>query len=238
MTEELRVVIVDDEPDVAALHERLVASKDGFVVSAVVHHGQAALRAVERHRPHVVVLDFGLPDIDGREVLRRLRASNRANVEVIAVTAAKDLDSVRYARSAGVHHYLVKPFAVSALWERLDRVMAERRALAATGAGDLQQESVDRILAGASEPSKVNPLPKGLGPQTLERVRKALQDESGGLSAAEIAQMTGTSRVTARRYLEYMHRCGEVLLQPQYGKGRPINRYVTRKEADPEAPSD
>lgn len=228
MTEELRVVIVDDEPDVAALHARLIASKDGFSVSAVVHQGQDALRAIERFRPHVVLLDFGLPDIDGREVLRRLRASNRANVEVIAVTAANDLDSVRYARSAGVHHYLVKPFTISALRDRLDRVLAERRTLDFTGTGELQQESVDLILGGARAPSKVNPLPKGLGPQTLERVRKAIQGAETGLSATEIAQAIGTSRVTARRYLEFMHQSGEVTLQPQYGKGRPVNRYVTR----------
>lgn len=227
MSDDLRVVVVDDEPDVAALHARLIRGMEGVAVSAVVHRGQAALGAVERFQPHILVLDFGLPDIDGREVLRRLRASNRASIEVIAVTAANDLDSVRYARSAGVHHYLVKPFAISALRDRLTRVMVERRAMEMSGSSVLHQENVDRILGGARAPSKVNPLPKGLGAQTLDRVRSAIQGAESGLSAAEIAQEIGASRVTVRRYLEYMHHAGEVALRPEYGKGRPVNRYLT-----------
>lgn len=228
MSEELKVLIVDDEPDVAALHARLVETKDGFTVSAIAHSGEAALDAVELHQPHVVLLDFGLPDIDGREVLRRLRASNRSGVEVIAVTAAKDLDSVRYARSAGVHHYLVKPFTLAALRDRLDRVRAERQALVYSVADELEQESVDLILGGGRAPSKVSPLPKGLGPETLERVRRALHSTEGSVSAVEIAHSIGTSRVTARRYLEFLHQTGEAVLQPKYGKGRPENRYAPR----------
>lgn len=221
----LKVLVVDDEPEVAELHVRVVESRKGFAVAAVAHSGGAALEAVAAHRPDVMLLDFGLPDIEGREVLRRLRATDPSGVDVIAVTAANDLDSVRYARSAGVHHYLVKPFALSALGDRLERVRAERRVLH-SGGDRLEQESVDLILGGGGSPSGVSTLPKGLGSETLGAVRRALADAEEPLSAAQLARAIGVSRVTARRYLEFLQQAGEAVRTPQYGKGRPEYRYA------------
>lgn len=229
----LRVLVVDDEPHIASLHARLIRSMPEFEVAAIAHTGTAALRAIEQHDPHIVLLDFGLPDIDGREILRRIRASNRSGVEIIALTAANDLASVRFARSAGVHHYLVKPFVISALRERLEQVLDERRAAAAASASDrLRQSEVDRLLLGETAPIAVQPLPKGLGAETLDRVRSVLSESSGDLSASEIANLIGTSRVTARRYLEFLLHLGEADMQPKYGSaGRPENRYSARPAA-------
>lgn len=223
----LRVLIVDDEPDVAALHARFVEALIGFQVSAVVHSGAAALREIEGDCPDLVLLDFGLPDIDGREVIRRIRASNRASVEIIALTAANDLESVRYARSAGVRHYLVKPFDVLALHQRLLSVRQDRASYGRVASPRLRQAEVDEILRGSDPLSAVTPLPKGLAAETLERVRTALRDAESDLSTSEIAQAIGTSRATARRYLEFLCHLGEAAVEPRYGSvGRPENRYA------------
>lgn len=226
---DIPVLIVDDEPAVAALHARLVEQQSGFEVVAIAHSGVAALQAIERHTPQLILLDFGLPDIDGRELLRRLRASNRADVEVIALTAASDLESVRFARGTGVRHYLVKPFSVKTLAERLERIKQESHTLQQIPV-KLDQHAVDAILGGQDSPSAVKPLPKGLGAETLTRVRRVLQQLPGDISAAEMAHAAGLSRVTARRYLEFLVHIGEVQIHPKYGgSGRPENRYVSTR---------
>lgn len=223
--EPIQVLIVDDDPEVASLHARFVGAQRGFRVVAVVHSGAEALREIEGAAPDLVLLDFGLPDIDGREVLRRIRASNRASIEVIALTAANDLESVRFARSAGVRHYLVKPFDGLALRQRLDRVRQDREAYDRVRVPRLQQAQVDEILRG-SDLSAVRPLPKGLAAETLDRVRRALVDADEDLSTSEVAHVIGTSRATARRYLEFLCQIGEAEVEPRYGNvGRPENRY-------------
>jgi response regulator of citrate/malate metabolism len=82
--------------------------------------GGEALRFLRDHAADLVLLDFNLPDFDGLEVCRRLRAA-RASCDIIAVTSDRDLAAVRDAVSLGVVQYLLKPFSISALRDKLER---------------------------------------------------------------------------------------------------------------------
>src|SRR5260370_24889955 len=77
------IVVVDDEPNIAELVD-LYLAREGFRVLKT-GTGEAGLRAVKDHRPRLVVLDVGLPDIDGLEVCKRLRATSQ--IPVILLTA-------------------------------------------------------------------------------------------------------------------------------------------------------
>lgn len=156
---------------------------------------------------------------------RRVRMERTRHVEVIAVTAARDLESVREARANGVRHYLVKPFTAAALAERLDDVARHLAALLSTRRGEpLDQSTVDRILAGTAERTLLPP--KGLSPATLKLVTAVLDAAPGDLSAAEVAAAIGMSRVGARRYLEHLASSGLAVVEPKYGNaGRPEHRY-------------
>lgn len=236
--EQIGTVIVDDDRAIAQVHARFVAGHPAFRVLATAHTGQEALDAIARLRPELILLDFGLPDIDGREVLRRVRSSELGGVEVLAVTAARDLESVRFARLNGVRHYLVKPFSARELRARLDEVAAHRAQQLLSPATGLAQREVDAMLTGGIRtvsPNAVSPLPKGLSAVSLDRVRSGLgelaTEESGGdASAAEIALGVGMSRVSVRRYLEFLVAIGDAELTPRYGQaGRPEHRYRSRK---------
>jgi response regulator of citrate/malate metabolism len=72
------------------------------------------------------------------------------------------------------------------------------------------------------------PLPKGCSIETLRLVEAALNAAAGDVSAAEVAQELGTSRVSARRYLEYLHDEGTLDVRLKYGVGRPERRYVLK----------
>ena len=219
----LRTVIVDDDVEVAALHGRFVAVHPAFAVVATAHSGPEALALIAEHRPDLVLLDFDLPGLSGLEVLRDVRALGGAQPEVIAVTAARDVDSVRQARSAGIQHYLVKPFTALSLQSRLDDVARDRLALLRSGVAELAQSDIDVLIRGGTRGRAQ--LPKGLSEATLASVEAALAAAPGS-SAAEIAALAGLSRVSARRYLEYLVDVDRALRSLDYATaGRPSTRF-------------
>lgn len=227
----VRVLVVDDDFAVASIHRRYVETLPGFVVVGEAHQGSDALRAVEELRPDLVLLDIYLPDISGVEVLRRLRSdATGQQVDVIAVTASREVETVRAAMAGGVVHYLIKPFTLAALQERLIAYAAQRRELdQLTGeAGAVRdQEQVDRLLApGAPRHRPATDLPKGLSAHTLALVETTLRDAGRALSAGEAGDLCGLSRVSARRYLEHLATQGKAQVRPRYGSaGRPEHGY-------------
>jgi len=73
-------------------------------------NGAEALSSVDQLRPDLVLLDIYLPDISGLEVLQQLREDDHPPVDVISITAAREVESLRAAMRGGVVHYLIKPF--------------------------------------------------------------------------------------------------------------------------------
>ncbi|MDQ0382193.1 response regulator [Amycolatopsis thermophila] len=214
----IRVLVVEDDQVAAEAHRTYVERVPGFAVAAVVHSGAEALRFFDRDSADLVLLDFYLPDTHGLAVCRALRAAGNL-VDVIAVTSARDLAVVKAAVSVGVVQYLIKPFTFSSLRDKLERYAEFRDSF---GEGEvLGQSEVDRALAALRSPV-AQALPKGMSGQTLDAVVSALRAEPDGLSAGAAATATGVSRVTARRYLEYLADNGLARREPRYGQvGRP-----------------
>jgi signal transduction histidine kinase/ActR/RegA family two-component response regulator len=103
-----RILVVDDNRD-AAESLAMLLELSGYA-TRVVHDGLAALTAAEEMRPDVILLDLGLPRLDGIEVARRLRASECGrNVLLIALTGWGQDDDRRKSSEAGFDHHLVKP---------------------------------------------------------------------------------------------------------------------------------
>jgi response regulator of citrate/malate metabolism len=150
---------------------------------------------------------------------------------VIAVTSARDLEMVRSAVALGIVQYVVKPFTAAMLREKLERYAAYHREVA-TKAGPLAQHEVDAVMTRGSQARTV--LPKGLTAATLQQVLDALRDDGADLSATELGERVGVSRVTARRYLEHLVDIGMAERGALYGgPGRPENRYrFTSPDAD------
>ncbi|MFS2293767.1 MAG: response regulator [Actinomadura sp.] len=219
----IRVLVVEDDPVAAEAHRSYVERVAGFAVAGVVHTGADALRFCERSPVDVVLLDFYLPDTHGLQVCRALRAAG-SDVDVIAVTSARDLAVIRSAVAVGVVQYLLKPFTFASLRERLERYALFRER--AVGAGEVSgQADVDGMLATLRAPGR-RTLPKGMSEETLQAVTEALAGAADGLSAAAAADLTGVSRVTARRYLEYLAENGLARRRPHYGQvGRPEVRF-------------
>ena len=105
--DDVRVVVVDDVADAA---EALAAALEisGYKVW-IATGGSQALELVERHRPHCVLLDVGMPEMDGFELTRQLRDRYGDDIVLIAVTGREKDDERVSATFARVDHYLQKP---------------------------------------------------------------------------------------------------------------------------------
>ena len=233
---DLRVLVVEDDPLVAEAHRAFVDRVAGFRAVGVVHSGRDALAALGGSAAvDLVLLDMGLPDADGLQVLRAVRAAGVA-VDVLAVTAVRDLAVVRAAVSLGVVQYLLKPFTAAALRDKLlayarfrDEVGASVATAAAGDRALLDQGRIDAALAQLRPAA--DPPARGISPGTLRTVVDALREPApgAGLSAAEVAARTGLSRESARRYLEHLVAAGQLDRVPRYGgPGRPEVGYVPR----------
>ena len=226
----IRTVVVDDDYRVAELHVRYLELTGGFEIAGSAHTGEEALRLVAGLRPDLLLLDIYLPDRSGLDVLRELRATPGTPVDVIAITAARDVDTIRSAMQGGALHYLIKPFTFNAFREKLQSYAAARQRL--TSLETATQADVD-VVYGALRPASDDPTPKGISVATRDLVLERLRAAGGSRSATEVARLSGLSRVTARRYLEHLCRTRQVVVEMEYGSpGRPEHRY---RLADPTA---
>jgi response regulator of citrate/malate metabolism len=220
----IRTLIVDDDFRVADVHRGFLERLPSFAVAGVAHTAAEALALASKERPDLVLLDIYLPDRSGIEVLRELNALGRPSVDVIAITAANDVDTLRAALRGGVVHYLVKPFQFNAFREKLESYAALRSRL--EGVRQVDQDDVDALYELLRARPSGPDLPKGLSPASLALVARTVKAAEGDLSALDVAEATGMSRVTSRRYLDHLARSGIVDVAMRYGAaGRPEHRF-------------
>jgi response regulator of citrate/malate metabolism len=221
-----RALVVEDEPVAAEANAAYLRRLDVEVV-AVAATGQEALRYLAGD-PDVdlILLDMHLKDGHGLALLRRIRAAGHS-CDVIAVTSARDVDVVRQAVAQGVVSYLIKPFTFAGFRTKLEQYVRYREQMAASDT--LGQSDVDAMLATLRPTLSSTDLPKGLTMTTLTRVSTAVRDAERAMSASELAELIGASRVTARRYLEHLADSGLLERDTRFGRtGRPEVEYRWR----------
>lgn len=218
----VRVLVVEDEARAAEAHASYVGRVPGFELAGVARSAQEAARFLGSDAAvDLILLDMHLPDGHGLSLLQRLRAAGHL-CDVVAVTSARDADVVRSAVAQGVVLYLVKPFAFATFRAKLEQYAAYRAQLTD---GPVAQDDVDRML-GSLRTAGPGLLPKGMSADTLRQVTAVLRASDEALSASQVAAEVGASRVTARRYLEYLADTDQVERRPRYGgSGRPEVEY-------------
>lgn len=162
--------------------------------------------------------------MDGIETLKRIREKGD-DVDIILITAAQEGNIIKEVMRFGAFDYIIKPFTFERVKAALDsyRQLFERINF---GTPCFNQKDVDRTFIPKVKNVDKRLLPKGLQHATLHTVVNQIKKNERALSAEEIANLTGISRVTARRYLEYLVSCGRASVEPHYQKvGRPINKY-------------
>lgn len=152
------ILIVDDEPPIRRLLRTSVGSQGFQVIEA--GDGRSALADVERARPDLVILDLGLPDMDGLEVIRALRDGGNA-VPILVLSSRADEKGKVEALDLGADDYVTKPFGTAELFARIRAALRHR--LQQQGeqpvfrSGDLEVDLVRRIVHLRGDEVKLTP---------------------------------------------------------------------------------
>ena len=107
-----KLLVVDDETEICDFLKAFFEERDFQVQTA--HSGEAALLAVEKEKPHVVLLDIHMPGMDGMNALRQLK-SRYPSLKVIMVTALETRDKIEEAIRLGADNYITKPLSLEYL---------------------------------------------------------------------------------------------------------------------------
>ena len=155
-----RILIIEDERDLA-LGLRANLEIEGYEVS-LAHEGEEGFRHALRGAPDLVILDLMLPDVDGYDVLRRMRQA-RLEMPVLLLTArSEELDKVRGFRT-GADDYVTKPFGVMELLVRIEAILRRGRPRAATSVpssyrfGDVEVDVEGRLVRRAGREVALTP---------------------------------------------------------------------------------
>ena len=117
------ILVVDDEPPIRRLLRTSLGAQGYRVLEAET--GRAALDLLERNRPEVVLLDLGLPDLDGLEVIRRVRGAGR-KVPIVVLSSRGDERGKVQALDLGADDYVTKPFGMAELVARIRTALRHR----------------------------------------------------------------------------------------------------------------
>jgi CheY-like chemotaxis protein len=119
----MTVLLAEDDPDIQ-LVARLALKRAGFAVT-VVSNGQEALDTIRRQPPDVVLLDWMMPEIDGLETCRRLKADPQtAGIPVVFLTAKSQEAEIQRGLSLGASGYVTKPFDALTLGQQIKEIVA------------------------------------------------------------------------------------------------------------------
>ncbi|EGL83220.1 response regulator receiver and unknown domain protein [Caldalkalibacillus thermarum TA2.A1] len=230
----INVFIVEDDPMVLEVNKGFLAKVDGFKLVGSARTAEEANEKLKDLPVDLVLLDYYLPDRPGVEVLTWMRQENLP-ADVIMITAARDVSTVKALFRHGVVDYLVKPFrferfkaaleAYRQMWGKFNR---EKH---------LNQEDIDalkRVQAEQTEAVVTNlgQMPKGLSEVTLQRILAVLRNRKEPVKATDVADDLGMARVTVRRYLDFLVQEGKVDMQINYGSiGRPSHYYTLSEKS-------
>lgn len=231
-----RVIIVEDEPEIARSTKSYVEKNPEFQVKAIFSNGQEALNYIWLSPVDLIILDLFMPKMNGKEFLYRLRKENLP-VDVIVVTAANDGEDIREVLPFGIVDYLLKPFAAARFEEALERFVQRHHIINAISS--LDQKGIDAVF---SMPGKVEEVSrrvyleeKGLKLEPYEALLDFLrQYPNQPFTAEKLAAQAGMSKIAVRRYLNEMIESREIASDVEIGTGkRPVMVYRYRKEETP-----
>ena len=224
----VRALVVDDEPSLADLVSMALRYEGWEVRTALT--GQEALAHGREFRPDIVVLDIMLPDLDGLEVLRRLRADG-SNVPVLFLTAKDAVDDRVVGLTAGGDDYVTKPFSLEELVARL-RGLIRRSALVVSERADPEIRVGDLVLNEESYEVRRGDVSIDLTATEFELLRFLMRNPRRVLSREQILDRVwsydfGGKSSVVELYISYLRKKIDVLGDPMIHTVRSVG-YVLK----------
>jgi CitB family two-component system response regulator MalR len=226
----INVLIVEDDPMVAEFNRKYTEQIEGFQCGGWAASVEEAKKCLAEQSVDLILLDVYMQESNGLDLLAFIRETG-VNVDVIVISAASDMNSVKKAMNFGAVDYLIKPFHFNRFLEALTgyreyvSIMRERSLLS--------QEELDRLLYHKGPTKEVARLPKGVTKSTLVMIWDCIRRHGSGLfSTEDIAESAGISRVSMRKYLAFLTEIEVLAVETIYGTiGRPVYQYRVLPQA-------
>lgn len=225
----IQVLIIEDDPMVAKFNGMYVDKVPGFALAGTADGVEAGWEILQNRKIDLVLLDVYMANKNGLDLLVDARKANLA-VDVIVVSSANDHASVQTALRYGAVDYLIKPFDFERFREALMRYKYRCIHIRKEG---IQQKELDALFhqGGGNQGWTGESLPKGITKETFLRVLREINKLEGWFSTAELAELTGISRVSLRKYLRFLEENNTLLSDVSYqGNGRPLQQYKLSAE--------
>lgn len=226
----MKILIVEDDPMVAHINLKF-ANKVGYDDVETVSDIESAKQRIKEDDIDLVLLDVYLPTGKGTDLLKWIRQENKAS-DVILITADRSAETVEEAMNFGAVDYLIKPFDFGRFQLAMDKF--ERKRNGFVGKKNVEQEDIDSIFfdpMNKNQEKKSEMLEKGMSEKTYSAIFNAIKEMDAPTTSEELGDKLGISRVSVRRYLEFMEAQGLLEMKPIYGKkGRPqhLFKYVQK----------
>ncbi|WHH61546.1 response regulator [Petroclostridium sp. X23] len=227
----IQVLIVEDDPMVREINEKFLSKIEGYHVQHSVNSIEKAKEIIKQKKPDLILLDVFFPQGRGIDLLKWIRSEN-IGCDVILITADKNMNTVEEAFRYGVVDYLIKPFTFERFREALLQYKDRKNNLKKMYSAE--QDIIDKYILNEKRTGLEEEVKdiKGFSPHTYKKIVETISDMKGEtFTSYQIAKKVGVSRITARRYLDYLEKEQKVIVEPEYGNvGRPKNRYRLKED--------
>lgn len=227
----LTILIVEDDPMVSSINKqylmRIIKPENLTVYQTAT--AKKALAITKNINPDLILLDVYLPKTSGTELLEQFIQHN-LHPNVIMLSAAKDSTNINMALKYGVLDYLLKPFSFKRFKEAIEHFLKYNKVLQKNNT--VSQGELDHIFI-TQDMNNLNDetgLPKGLSDFSLTKIETAISQLADEFSNQDVARQSKLSRITTKKYLDYLEKTGKLSTKVHYLKvGRPIKIYNLNK---------
>lgn len=219
----IRTLVVEDDPMVSNINCRFLERIESYEIIEAVDNGEKAFQYVKQNAVDLILLDVYMPYMGGMELLRKVRKEGW-KLDVILITAANSPEIIEEAMRLGVVDCILKPFDFPRFQNALQ--LYKKRFSLFHSPSEINQEELDSLQLRKELRKDMNEPPKGIDPVTLNLVRSALRKSAYPMSMHEISEQLDLSKITLRKYLDFLAAEGEIELHLKYSdRGRPTKLY-------------
>jgi len=226
MTAYKSVWIIEDDFRVANIHTDYIHTIGGFIVTESLRTGQETIKKLKQSSrlPAIILIDLNMPDVEGSSLVRHIRHHHPA-IKIIVISVATERGLIKDVVDLGIFDYLIKPFEQQRLQQALKKYLHEFYLF--QNRTSVTQQDLDSLFYRESTITEDSHV-KGIDLHTLQIVKRIFENQQfQELTASQLSELIGSSRSTARRYLEYLVGEHFLYIKPIYGTiGRPERKYI------------
>lgn len=220
-----KIIILEDDPMVQSINKQYVDKFMNSYEYQVICTGNSieAVDLTEKEKIDLILLDIYMPQMSGLEVLNTL-IKKSLHPQVIMLTAASDTDKIAQALDYGILDYLIKPFTYKRFKVAMEKFLKVENVFGLKK--DYSQEQVDKLFYFDKADREDTTLPKGLSEYSLARIENKISQVNDYFSIQDIVHLSKLSRISVKKYLDYLVAKGELKEELEYSKvGRPTFVY-------------